>query len=108
RKSSREVDSPLVGLAVLAAVGAEHPRAVAGVQIPVIVVAALLAARHMDNLAPAVRTATPCATWSEHVTARTRSPSGDGIDTSLPSCNCHTLAGPRTRHRRSLGHETVP
>lgn len=43
----------LVGLAVLATVGAAHPRVVAGVYIPLIVVATLLAARHMDNLAPA-------------------------------------------------------
>jgi NNP family nitrate/nitrite transporter-like MFS transporter len=40
----------LVGLAVLATAGAGHPRLVAGVYIPVIVVAALCAALRMDNL----------------------------------------------------------
>jgi NNP family nitrate/nitrite transporter-like MFS transporter len=40
----------LVGLAVLATAGAGHPRLVAGVYIPLIVVAALCAALRMDNL----------------------------------------------------------
>jgi NNP family nitrate/nitrite transporter-like MFS transporter len=41
----------LVGLLVLATAGAGHPRAVAGVYIPLIVLAALGAALRMDNLA---------------------------------------------------------
>jgi NNP family nitrate/nitrite transporter-like MFS transporter len=40
----------LVGLAVLATAGAGHPRLVAGVYLPLIVVAALCAALRMDNL----------------------------------------------------------
>jgi MFS transporter, NNP family, nitrate/nitrite transporter len=43
----------LVGLAVLASAGAGHPRLVAGVYLPVIVVAALCAALFMDNLTQA-------------------------------------------------------
>src|SRR2546430_16659619 len=43
----------LVGLAVLAATGAGHPRLVAAAYLPVIVLAALSAARFMDNLAQA-------------------------------------------------------
>src|SRR5437764_3910179 len=43
----------LVGLAVLAATGAGHPRLVAAVYLPVIVLAALSAALFMDNLAQA-------------------------------------------------------
>jgi len=44
----------IVGLVVLAAFGATaDPRIVAGIYIPLIVVAALLAARYMDNLVPA-------------------------------------------------------
>jgi NNP family nitrate/nitrite transporter-like MFS transporter len=43
----------LVGLAVLAIAGAANPRLVAGVYIPLVVVAALLALRSMDNLATA-------------------------------------------------------
>jgi MFS transporter, NNP family, nitrate/nitrite transporter len=43
----------LVGLLVLATAGREHPRLVAGVYIPLIVVAALCAALFMDNLAAA-------------------------------------------------------
>ncbi|MBM9508841.1 nitrate/nitrite transporter [Actinacidiphila acididurans] len=42
----------LVGLAVIAGAGAGHPRILLGVYIPLIVVAALLAALFMDNLAP--------------------------------------------------------
>jgi NNP family nitrate/nitrite transporter-like MFS transporter len=44
----------LVGLAVLATAGARHPRLLLAVYIPLIVLAALLAARYMDNL-PALR-----------------------------------------------------
>src|SRR4051794_25815999 len=44
----------LVGLVVLATAGARHPRLLLAVYIPLIVVAALLAARDMDNL-PALR-----------------------------------------------------
>jgi NNP family nitrate/nitrite transporter-like MFS transporter len=43
----------LVGLAVLATAGAGHPRLVAGVYIPVIVLAALCAALFMNNLTSA-------------------------------------------------------
>jgi MFS transporter, NNP family, nitrate/nitrite transporter len=43
----------LVGLLVLATAGKEHPRLVAGVYIPLLVVAALCAALFMDNLASA-------------------------------------------------------
>jgi NNP family nitrate/nitrite transporter-like MFS transporter len=43
----------LVGLAVLATAGAEHPRLVAGVYVPLIVLGALLAWFTMDNLASA-------------------------------------------------------
>ncbi|OPC79864.1 MFS transporter [Embleya scabrispora] len=44
----------LVGLAVLATAGAEHPRLLLAVYIPLIVVAAVLSARYMDNL-PSLR-----------------------------------------------------
>ncbi|MYS84986.1 nitrate/nitrite transporter [Embleya scabrispora] len=44
----------LVGLAVLATAGARHPRLLLVVYIPLIVLAALLSARYMDNL-PALR-----------------------------------------------------
>jgi NNP family nitrate/nitrite transporter-like MFS transporter len=40
----------LVGLAVLAAAGKDHPRVLLGIYIPLVVLAALLAARFMDNL----------------------------------------------------------
>jgi NNP family nitrate/nitrite transporter-like MFS transporter len=43
----------LVGLFVLAALGAGHPGAVAGIYIPLIVVAALCSAFYMDNLSQA-------------------------------------------------------
>jgi NNP family nitrate/nitrite transporter-like MFS transporter len=43
----------VVGLVVLAIAGAGSPRLVAGVYLPLIVIAALLAARSMDNLATA-------------------------------------------------------
>jgi MFS transporter, NNP family, nitrate/nitrite transporter len=43
----------LVGLLVLATAGKEHPRLVAGVYIPLIVIAALCAALFMDNLSSA-------------------------------------------------------
>src|SRR3954447_20221527 len=43
----------LVGLGVLAWAGAGHPRLVAGVYIPVVVIAALCAALFMDNLSTA-------------------------------------------------------
>jgi NNP family nitrate/nitrite transporter-like MFS transporter len=43
----------LVGLLVLATAGKEHPRLVAGVYLPLIVIAALCAALFMDNLASA-------------------------------------------------------
>ncbi|RII19823.1 Nitrate/nitrite transporter NarK [Streptomyces sp. YIM 130001] len=42
----------LVGLLVIGTAGAGHPRVLLGVYIPLIVLAAALAARHMDNLAP--------------------------------------------------------
>ncbi|WP_225844415.1 NarK/NasA family nitrate transporter [Streptomyces sp. HPF1205] len=42
----------LVGLAVIAGAGAGHPRIVLAVYIPLVVVAATLAALFMDNLAP--------------------------------------------------------
>ncbi|MES4907195.1 MULTISPECIES: nitrate/nitrite transporter [unclassified Streptomyces] len=42
----------LLGLLVIGTAGAAHPRVVLGVYIPLIVVAALLAALFMDNLAP--------------------------------------------------------
>ena len=42
----------LVGLLVIGTAGATHPRVVLGVYIPLIVVAAALAALFMDNLAP--------------------------------------------------------
>ncbi|MGW3570951.1 nitrate/nitrite transporter [Streptomyces sp. NPDC000941] len=42
----------LIGLLVIGTAGAAHPRVVLGVYIPLIVVAALLAALFMDNLAP--------------------------------------------------------
>ncbi|MDX3232805.1 nitrate/nitrite transporter [Streptomyces sp. ME19-01-6] len=42
----------LIGLLVIGTAGAAHPRVVLGVYIPLIVVAALLAAVFMDNLAP--------------------------------------------------------
>ncbi|MGY0061264.1 nitrate/nitrite transporter [Streptomyces sp. LZ34] len=42
----------LIGLLVISTAGAAHPRVVLGVYIPLIVVAALLAALFMDNLAP--------------------------------------------------------
>ncbi|WP_293769812.1 MFS transporter [Sporichthya sp.] len=41
----------LIGLAVLATVGVNHPRVVVGVMIPLAVIAALCAALFMDNLA---------------------------------------------------------
>jgi len=44
----------LVGLAVLATAGASHPRLLIAVYVPLVVVAALLSARYMDNL-PALR-----------------------------------------------------
>ncbi|WP_406278985.1 nitrate/nitrite transporter [Embleya sp. NBC_00896] len=44
----------LVGLAVLATAGAKHPRLLIAVYVPLIVIAALLGARYMDNL-PALR-----------------------------------------------------
>jgi MFS transporter, NNP family, nitrate/nitrite transporter len=40
----------LVGLAVLATAGAAHPRLIIGVYLPLVVLAALGASRHMDNL----------------------------------------------------------
>lgn len=43
----------LVGLLVLATAGAAYPRLVPAVYLPLIVLAALLAARYMDNLSPA-------------------------------------------------------
>jgi NNP family nitrate/nitrite transporter-like MFS transporter len=43
----------LVGLLVLAVAGAGHPRLVAGIYVPLIVIAAVLASRTMDNLATA-------------------------------------------------------
>jgi NNP family nitrate/nitrite transporter-like MFS transporter len=43
----------LVGLLVIAVTGAGHPQLVAGIYLPLIVVAALLASRTMDNLATA-------------------------------------------------------
>ncbi|MFF8816011.1 MFS transporter [Streptomyces pactum] len=42
----------LVGLLVIGTAGTAHPRLVLAVYIPLVVVAAVLAARHMDNLAP--------------------------------------------------------
>ena len=45
----------LVGLVVLATAGVGHPRLVAGVYIPLIVLAALGAALYMDNLTPAAQ-----------------------------------------------------
>ncbi|WP_328721412.1 NarK/NasA family nitrate transporter [Streptomyces sp. NBC_00247] len=42
----------LIGLLVIGTAGATHPRIVLGVYVPLIVVAALCAARYMDNLAP--------------------------------------------------------
>ncbi|RFU87162.1 NarK/NasA family nitrate transporter [Streptomyces triticagri] len=42
----------LVGLLVIGTAGAGHPRVLLGIYIPLIVLAAALAARHMDNLAP--------------------------------------------------------
>jgi NNP family nitrate/nitrite transporter-like MFS transporter len=42
----------LIGLLVIATAGATHPRTVLAVYIPLIVVAAALAALYMDNLAP--------------------------------------------------------
>ncbi|NUS14752.1 MAG: NarK/NasA family nitrate transporter [Streptomyces sp.] len=42
----------LIGLLVIATAGAGHPRTVLAVYIPLIVVAALLSALYMDNLAP--------------------------------------------------------
>ncbi|HEY5835909.1 nitrate/nitrite transporter [Streptomyces sp.] len=42
----------LIGLLVIATAGATHPRIVLAVYIPLIVVAALLAALYMDNLVP--------------------------------------------------------
>lgn len=42
----------LVGLLVIGAAGAAHPRLVPALYLPLIVVAALLAALYMDNLAP--------------------------------------------------------
>jgi NNP family nitrate/nitrite transporter-like MFS transporter len=44
----------LAGLAVLATAGARHPRVLLAVYVPLIVLAALLCARYMDNL-PALR-----------------------------------------------------
>ena len=41
----------LVGLAVLATAGKEHPRVMLGIYIPVVVIAALCAALFMDNIA---------------------------------------------------------
>ncbi|MCX5397346.1 NarK/NasA family nitrate transporter [Streptomyces sp. NBC_00102] len=42
----------LIGLLVIGTAGATHPRIVLGVYVPLIVIAALCAARYMDNLAP--------------------------------------------------------
>ncbi|WEH41581.1 NarK/NasA family nitrate transporter [Streptomyces sp. NBC_01218] len=42
----------LIGLLVIGTAGATHPRIVLGVYVPFIVVAALCAARYMDNLVP--------------------------------------------------------
>ncbi|WP_299528028.1 NarK/NasA family nitrate transporter [uncultured Streptomyces sp.] len=42
----------LVGLLVIGTAGATHPRLLLGVYVPLVVVAALCAARYMDNLAP--------------------------------------------------------
>ncbi|MFE9853245.1 nitrate/nitrite transporter [Streptomyces sp. NPDC005576] len=42
----------LIGLLVIGTAGATHPRIVLGVYVPLIVVAALCAARYMDNLTP--------------------------------------------------------
>ncbi|WP_327176056.1 NarK/NasA family nitrate transporter [Streptomyces sp. NBC_01335] len=42
----------LIGLLVIGTAGATHPRIVLGVYVPLIVLAALCAARYMDNLAP--------------------------------------------------------
>ncbi|MER5985270.1 nitrate/nitrite transporter [Streptomyces sp. NPDC001787] len=42
----------LAGLLVIGTAGAAHPRIVLGVYVPLIVVAAVCAARYMDNLAP--------------------------------------------------------
>jgi NNP family nitrate/nitrite transporter-like MFS transporter len=43
----------LVGLAVLATVGVAHPRVLVGLYVPLVLAAALLAWRHMDNLTSA-------------------------------------------------------
>ena len=43
----------LVGLAVLATVGAAHPRALVGLYVPLVLAAAFLALRNMDNLSSA-------------------------------------------------------
>ncbi|MGW0855158.1 nitrate/nitrite transporter [Streptomyces sp. NPDC002690] len=42
----------LIGLLVIGTAGATHPRIVLGVYVPLIVLAALCAARYMDNLTP--------------------------------------------------------
>lgn len=43
----------LAGLAVLATAGKDHPRAILGIYIPAVVIAAACAALFMDNIAPA-------------------------------------------------------
>jgi len=43
----------LVGLAVLATAGKDHPRVILGVYVPLVVIAALCASRFMDNLTTA-------------------------------------------------------
>ena len=75
----------LVGLLVLATLGAEHPRVLVAIYIPLIILAAVGAALFMDNLSQA---ATP------------RAPSGRSRGTARPgSCRCSTSA----RSGRSSG-----
>ncbi|MFK3981187.1 nitrate/nitrite transporter [Micromonospora sp. NPDC050397] len=73
----------LVGLLVLATAGAAQPRLVPAVYLPLIVLAALLAARYMDNISPAATRATDRVGRDGSVRDGLVRPDGSGRDGSV-------------------------